>query len=129
METLIYCNQIYQRMSWAHLLLDLSIGCLHDYLLPCSSGGSGVLLHGLLPTRSSLETKGEQYELMLDGWLLYYYYWLRLRRLSSKKQNKKRKHCGLSKNHCFLLNVNGSSTLLKWGLLAALNMKTYYTMP
>lgn len=29
----------------AHLLLDLSIGSLHNNLLPSSSGGSGVLLH------------------------------------------------------------------------------------
>lgn len=42
---------------WAHLLLDLSIGSLHNYLLPGRSGGSGVLLHGLLLSRSSLETK------------------------------------------------------------------------
>lgn len=42
---------------WAHLLLDLSIGSLHYYLLPRRSGGSGVLLHSLLLSRSSLETK------------------------------------------------------------------------
>lgn len=42
---------------WAHLLLDLSIGSLHNYLLPGRRGGSGVLLHSLLLSRSSLETK------------------------------------------------------------------------
>ena len=31
--------------SIAYLLLDLSIGGLHDYLLPSGGGGSGVLLH------------------------------------------------------------------------------------
>lgn len=32
--------------SWAHLLLDLPIGGLHNYLLPGCSSCSGVLLHG-----------------------------------------------------------------------------------
>lgn len=36
-----------------HLLLDLSIGSLHNYLLPSSGGGSGVLLHGLLLSQPS----------------------------------------------------------------------------
>lgn len=56
-QTFLYDNQMYPSKLWAHLLLDLSIGCLYNYLLPGSSGGSGVLLHRLLLTRSSLETK------------------------------------------------------------------------
>lgn len=41
----------------AHLLLELSIGCLYNYLLPGSSGGSGVLLHDVLITRPSLDKR------------------------------------------------------------------------
>lgn len=40
-----------------YLLLDLSIGCLYNYLLPSSSGGSGVLLHGVLITRPFLDKR------------------------------------------------------------------------
>lgn len=42
---------------WAHLWLDLPIGCLHNDLLPGSGGGSSVLLHGFSLARQSLETK------------------------------------------------------------------------
>ena len=52
---------------WAHLLLDLSIGGLHNYLLPSSGGGSGVLLHGLLLSQPlSLKTKEIHIYTVLD---------------------------------------------------------------
>lgn len=45
------------RTSWAHLLLNLSIGSLHNYLLPSRCGGSGVLLHSVFLSRSFVETE------------------------------------------------------------------------
>lgn len=43
---MIYFNE-------TNLLLDLSIGRLHNYLLPSGGGGSGVLLHSSLMSQLS----------------------------------------------------------------------------
>lgn len=57
----LFMKKIRRLNPVSHLLLDLSIGCLHNYLLPSRSGGSGVLLHSLLLSQP-LETRHVQYE-------------------------------------------------------------------
>lgn len=48
-----------------------------------------------------------------------YYIIIEEERIDCPVGKKGTKHCGLSKNYCRLLNINGSSTFFKWDILAA----------